>query len=593
MPNAPSKRPVSSVGNGCALIVCDSRLEEHLQIHETVYAALGHFGIPYRVHDLATADLDAATLEACAVVILGQDNMGPGLTRASQSALLDSIAGGLGMVNLDYNLMHYDKSYVDAIGLAGLRAGRPMAVDSTASIAIPTIDHWITWTQERDRLHRFNMPVPAALAKVKGRKTEILGETDSGGPAVVCARHGKGRIVQWLVSHRIWTLQAFGHAHGLDDLFWKGIVWAARKPFAMLCMPPFVRFRFDDCNGLYRTPEDMAFVDEFARRGHKPNMCVSMNALTDSGWRFLKRHYDAGTVEVAPHTWEGGVSLYYGKDGKAYSKTRFSKLIRETAAMMRRRKIVPSKILSDHEHEYSSNVLPYLKQLGIEYKMNVMLPDEKWTGIHVDWKPAPYGSMSYALDYTPGPYPLFVVFNHYPAFDHARSYLSPTRFLLNRAGGYGRHMWDFLNGLTTRDLPKNDVKEMADRLVDHTRLGLNSLFFGGSISHSHFSCALSAADWKAVLDRYEQRTERLEKINVGYDDVAIYARSKFHSRVTSSNRLADGAMAVRLAGKAQVPLRLSVFDEKDGAPERRFVEGEPFEGRYDFHVPARLRQFGK
>ena len=586
MPNAPFRRLRPSTGNGCALIVCDSRFEEYFQVYETVFAALGHFGIPYRVHDLAATDLDAATLEGCAVVVLGQDNVGLGLTGKAQSALLEAISGGLGMVNLDYNLTHYDESFVDAIGLAGLRSGRPVDVDSTTSIAIPTADHWLTWTQEEGRVHRLNMPVPAARAKVKGRRTRVLAETDSAAPAVVSARLGQGRIVQWLVSHRIWTLQVFGHAHGLDDLFWKGIVWAARKPFAMLCMPPFVRFRFDDCNGIYRTPQDMGFVDELARRGHKPNMCVCMNALTDAGWRFLKRHYDAGTVEVAPHTWEGGVSLYYGRDGKAYSKTRFREMIRETAAMMRRRRIAPSKILSDHEHEYSSNVLPYLKQLGIEYKMNVMLPDETWAGVHADWKPAPYGSMSYALDYTPGPYPLFVVFNHYPAFDHARSYLSPRRFLLNRAGGYGAHMWDFLNGLTTRDRARNDVQAMADRLVEHTRLGTNSLFFGGSISHSHFSSALGKADWKAVLDRYERRTKRIEKINVGYDDIAVYARSKFHSRVAAANRSADGTMAVRLAGRAEEPLRLSVFDERDGAPERRYVICAPFDGRLDVRVPA-------
>ena len=261
-------------------------------------------------------------------------------------------------------------------------------------------------------------------------------------------------------------------------------------------------------------------------------------------------------------------------------------MIGETAAMMRRRKIVPSKILSDHEHEYSSNVLPYLKQLGIEYKMNVMVPDESWGGVHTDWKPAPYGSMSYALDYTPGPFPLFVVFNHYPAFDHARSYLSPKRFLLNRAGGYGTHMWDFLNGLTTRDRPKNDVKTMADRLVAHTRLGINSLFFGGSISHSHFTKALNLAEWKAILDRYERRTKRIEKVNVGYDDIAVYARSKFHTRIAAANRTEDGGMAVRLAGKADVPMKLSVFDERDGGPDRRYVPIDPFNGRFNIAVPA-------
>ena len=586
MPNAPFKRQRQSTGNGCALIVCDSRFEEYLQIHETVFAALAHFGIPYRIHDLATGGLDAQMLAACAVVVLGQDNIGLGLNHKSLSALLGAVSGGLGLVNLDYGLAHYDASFAAAIGLSGSRAGQPIAVGSAEAIAVPAADHWITWTQEEGCVHRLNMPVPASLAKADGRKTRALAETETGAPAVVAGRLGRGRIVQWLVSHRIWTLQVFGHAHGLDDLFWKGIVWAARKPFAMLCMPPFVRFRFDDCNGLYRNPADMAFVDELARRGHKPNMCVCMNALTDAGWQFLKRHHDAETAEVAPHTWEGGVSLYYGTDGKAYSKARFGDLIRDTAAMMRKRKITPSKILSDHEHEYSSNVLPYLKQLGIEYKMNIMLPDETWAGIHVDWKPAPYGSMSYALDYTPGPHPLFVVFNHYPAFDVARSYLSPRRFLLNRAGGYGGHMWDFLNGLTTRDKTKNDVKTMADRLVDHTRLGINSLFFGGSISHSHFTSALSVAEWKAILDRYEKRTGRIEKFNVGYDDIAIYARSKFHSHIAAADRQKGNGMAVQLTGKAEVPLRLSVFDEREDAPERRFVSVEPFDRRSNTRVSA-------
>jgi hypothetical protein len=524
---------------------------------------------------MAAADLDIKILENCAVVVLGQDNVGLGLNRGA-------VSSGLGLVNFDYNLTNYDTSFAEAMGLTE----SPKGIGSVDTVSIRSADTWITWTQEESQEHRLNMPVPAALAKPDKRRTRVLAETETGAPAVVAGRLDRGRVVQWLVSHRIWTLQVFGHAHGLDDLFWKGIVWAARKPFAMLCMPPFVRFRFDDCNGLYRNPKDMAFVDEMARRGHKPNMCVSMNALTEAGWRFLKRHYDNGTAEVAPHTWEGGVSLYYGKDGKAYSKSRFHDLISQTEAMMRHREITPSKILSDHEHEYSSNVLPYLKRLGIEYKMNVMLPDETWAGVHVDWKPAPYGSMSYALDYTPGPYPLFVVFNHYPAFDVARSYLSPTRFLLNRDGGYGAHMWDFLNGLTTRDRAKNHISAMADRLVDHTRLGINSLFFGGSISHSHFTCALSVAEWKAILDRYERRTARIEKINVGYDDIAEYARSKFHSRIAVSERKQDGGMEVRLSGKAQVSLKLSVFDEAGDVPERRFIATEPFEGRRTVRVPG-------
>ena len=583
MPNAPSRRIRESRGNAVVLVLCCSAYAEHALLPESVFAALGHFGIAYRVRDLARGRLRAGELADCAAAIIGQENLGLALSAADQKTLLGAVEGGLGLVNLDYNLAHYDAGLAEALGVRGTRNDKAVGVAGARAVGIVTTDDFLTYTQESGRVHGFQVPVPAAVVRARRGKAKVVAETDLGSPAVLHCRLGRGRIVQWLVSPRIWTLQVFGHAHGLDDLFWKGIVWTARKPFAMHCMPPFVRFRFDDCNGLYRTPRDMAFVQVLNAYGHKPNMCVCMNALKPQGWRMLKMLFDQDKVEVAPHTWKGGVSLFYGQGGEEYSAQRFRELIGETAAMLKRHRITPSRILSDHEHETSARVLPFLKRLGIHYKMNVMLPGETWAGRHVDWRPAPYGSMSYALDYTPGPTPLFVVFNHYPSFDAARSYLTPKTFLLNRAGGYGDHMWDFLNGLTTRDRRTNDVAGMADRLVEHTRLGLNSLFFGGSISHSHFTAALGVGEWRALLDRYERRTERMEKLNVGYDDVADYARAKFHTRLTAAERL-DGGMKLRLAGSSEVPLRLSMFTETDGVPERHDIPVEPFTGRREIRV---------
>jgi hypothetical protein len=45
-------------------------------------------------------------------------------------------------------------------------------------------------------------------------------------------------------------------------------------------------------------------------------------------------------------------------------------------------------------------------------------------------------------------------------------------------------------------------------------------------------------------------------------------------------------MAVRLAGRAEVPLKLSVFDDHDGVPERRYVSGDAFDGRLEIQVSA-------
>ena len=47
----------------------------------------------------------------------------------------------------------------------------------------------------------------------------------------------------WMVS------TVLGPVDGLDDLVWRGVVWAARKPFVMRGMPNLVTMRVDDVSG--------------------------------------------------------------------------------------------------------------------------------------------------------------------------------------------------------------------------------------------------------------------------------------------------------------------------------------------------------
>ena len=72
--------------------------------------------------------------------------------------------------------------------------------------------------------------------------------------------------------------------------------------------------------------------------------------------------------------------------------------------------------------------------------------------------------------------------------------------------------------------PTPTLNERAQRLADHTRLGLDSLFFGGSITHSHFLRELSVPEWQALLTRYEALTEsRLKAIR---DEMESWLRSQ-------------------------------------------------------------------
>jgi len=566
MPLEAARSPLASSGNAAVLVVIDSRRSESLHVPETTYAALRHFGMPYRVHDLAHAVLTRDVTDGAACLLLAQENLGLFMRPGEIGCVLESVQDGVGLVSLDRKVAAFGTPYLDALGVAE-------DVSTGGVTGIGGIDraHPVNRTQASGAAHRLRLPVPGSSVRVTGVDTHALVDTDTGAPAVIATRFGRGRIVQWLVSSRMWQRQFFGHASGLDDLFWKAIVWAARKPFAMLAMPPFVRIRLDDCDGHYRSAEDLAFVDVLTRHGHKPNLCICMNALDDTGWSTLKRAHDAGRADISPHTWQGGVSIFYGNGEREYSCEEAGGLIRATREMMDARRITPSRILSDHNHETSVNALPHLHELGIAYKMNVMLPGETWEGVHRDWRPAPYGSMSYCLDTMPGEPALFVAFTHHPNFDFCRSFLDADRFTLNRDGGFAEFGWDFMNGLTTPALGANDVERMAERLAANTRLGVNSLFFGGSVSHSHFTKWLSLPEWDRLLTRAAALMDDLALEYERYDVIAAYAQARAQVSLVAAER-SDGAVRVRLSGPPTIPLRLATFSDESCRPAWAEIE---------------------
>jgi hypothetical protein len=196
--------------------------------------------------------------------------------------------------------------------------------------------------------------------------------------------------------------------------------------------------------------------------------------------------------------------------------------------------------------------------------------------------------MDFAFYQLPAPaQDFFVVFNHYPpAFEYARAYLDADRFLYHRPGGYGPYKWDMLNGLTRGPAwAENQVEAMAQRLADHTRLGLDAGFFGGSITHSHFIRHLSAGEWRAILRRADALMPRHRYERVGYDTVAEYAESKVKTAVASAAETGGEARVV-LTGTATVPLRLWVFTDGNGA-EHRYETCAPFRGQTQLTFTAK------
>src|SRR5215813_7658837 len=270
-----------SRGNLAVVVVLDSSQPEFPLLFETTFGALAHFGIPFRVADLARGPLTDDALRGCRAVLLPQEHLGGRLGATGQAVLLRAAEDGTGLVNLDADLAAYSAEWLRAAGIAGAGRGGEVVTGGTQTLGVRNTEHPVTWWQAGATRKPLKVPVPTALGRAVD--ASVLIEDGQGAPMLVARRFGAGKIVQWLASPKLWLRQYFGHTFGLDDVWVRGLTWAARKPFVMKAMPPFVRFRFDDCQGLWRDAKDLRFVDVLNEAGHVPNLSFCIRSLTADG----------------------------------------------------------------------------------------------------------------------------------------------------------------------------------------------------------------------------------------------------------------------------------------------------------------------
>ena len=345
-----------TTGTGTLLVLLDTSRSECLHLPDMLFSALGHFGMPYRVWDIPGTSLRAEDLLQHRAVVIAQEHFGESLRPEDVGELLRAVEAGVGLVNFDHDVSRFAAQYAESLGLP--RKGMEIVVGD--SVSLHDTSAFITWTREAGERVAFRRPVPVCRTAVKstaGWQPLVLADET---PALAVRPFGHGRVVQWLVSPKVWLPEVLGHARGLDDLFWKGIIWAARKPFLMKAMPPFVRMRLDDCKGYWRDGRDFDFVDVLNEAGHIPNLGLCLRAVSPDGGRRIKRLFDEGKAEFSPHTLSSEAGLFYGDESGEYSTARFAELMEEMDLLLREWGIRPSRVLSDHNHMWSERVIPFL-----------------------------------------------------------------------------------------------------------------------------------------------------------------------------------------------------------------------------------------
>jgi hypothetical protein len=563
-------------GNRSVLVVVDSRSEvDFAFVQPTVLAALDHFGMPYQVVDLASRSIQGLTVDGQALVLLAQDHLGSTLDKSDLAALIDAVAAGTGLVVLDHDLPTYGVDFQRALGIGPKGSNfEGVGMGVTSSLVVSDASHYITSAQDSGRMVALRKPIEICPVTPNDARASVLIRSGEGLPAVVATHCGRGRAVVSTFEPIIWDDQVLGHVAGLDDVFWKSITWAARKPFVMAAMPPYVAIRIDDAKGEWKG-EPFGYVDVIDEFGLIPNVGVFVDDVTPDGWARMKLLSSSGKANFSPHALNYSDLIYLRRGTGEYTQGEFEERARHVDSLFASQGVQRSSTLNNHWLEVGRTSLPYLKATGQEFIMTSFLPGEPFEGAHREWRPAPYGHITYVMDYLGGDPNLFSVM----ALDlpwHARMRMPDGGYRLSIAT---LTEWDFLVGNTVfnGESKANNIEAAAKALSRHLRKGLDSLFFGSTITHEYMVACLSANEWRRIWSLTLEDLRGYDPIFVDYDQVARYARSQYDTDIAHV-ACSDGSLKLDLAGRSDVELLLHVFDDAGEGVSRRFVTVPAFQG---------------
>jgi len=545
-----------------ALVLADSSRTEYLFLEEAILAALNHMGVPYDVCDLAHASLTPDQLQDHAVILVAQDGLGTTLDDAQIETILAAVRCCVGLVSFDHTLARRVQ-IATCLGLS--LSERPAPV---AAALLPTASaHYISALQDEEpkRLARLVETTGDAAAE---DSSQVLLETDTGHPALVTTQYDAGRAVQWLVSPSIWLSQVFGHANGLDDLFWRSIVWAARKPFAMMAMPPFVTARVDDAIGGGR---QFAYIDVYNRHGYIPAIGVFLDDIDESTAAAMKRYADAGKAEFAAHAFSYEHLVFFDYHRGPYPDDIQAGNFDRIDEMFRSWGVPQARTVNAHYGEWGTNAIPHMCARSQTCFMCWRLPDELAKGVHKDWRPKPYGHFGCILDELPG-HPEMYVALAVPHRPNNNLYLPDgSSFLVNR-DAYKDDVDHFWRHTTfRRESPTNHIEGAAQSGARQLRIGLSSLFFGCIHTHEQRLAELSLDEFDRVLTRIDELTAAYPKHFTSYDRIAQYARNRAHVSLGPVS-LRGAALELRYRGHSEIPLSVHLLEDDGDDISQEFVE---------------------
>ena len=374
-------------------------------------------------------------------------------------------------------------------------------------------------------------------------------------PFLAVTNYGQGRAVQW--GSYAWMSHAVkGPMFGLDDLVWRSMVWAARKPFVMQGMPPFLTMRVDDESGPFQW---IHIANEF---GIKPWAGLFFHNIDTAEAADLSALVNAGLATASIHAFNGGF-FYFNHSGSDWPDATMAAYYAEGTAWHQQHNIPIAKFVLPHYYEFGTNAFQGLADWGVEFVGTQMNPGN---GYGAPWiMNGPFrryetGSSSAGL---PHYYADFMTIPNHPEFD-GRFFNCVTE--IRDDAGYEWY-------------PSNDVAVTIGRGTRQSKRALDAMALATLFTHGYFLPSITPDNWRAILRGITENLTPYNPIYVTLDYACQYIRATRTSNIASSSY--DPALrrvTVTLTGKADMPTMFYLFTEDAGQIRDMLINAPAFDG---------------
>ena len=162
-----------------------------------------------------------------------------------------------------------------------------------------------------------------------------------------------------------------GSLFGLDDLVWRSLVWAARKPFVMQGMPPFVTMRMDDVIG------PLWWIHAANEYGFIPWAGIFTYGINSTEAADLSNLANSGKATVSMHAFDGSTFFYFDHySGANFTDATMNNHYAAATTWFNDRNIPMSKYVVGHYYEIGSNAFGGLQNWGVPFIGTMMDPGQ-------------------------------------------------------------------------------------------------------------------------------------------------------------------------------------------------------------------------